>query len=115
MGILRVICLECRCVIDEIDSPNVSGCTHGFCAKCLKAMRSPKYHAEQRSKGFDACFGTTAHGQCWFDREGYVHNCHYRPLCLAQPNQKINLAPMIADLGVKSANEIDTGRDAVNV
>jgi hypothetical protein len=73
-------------------------------------MRSPKYHAEQLSKGYDACFGTTAEGVCWFDRpeEGYVHNCHYRPLCLAKPGQQmVDLTPMIADLGVKSAAEIE--------
>jgi len=70
-------------------------------------MRSPKYHAEQRSKGYDACFGTSVEGKCWFDRDGYTHNCHYRPLCLARPDQQqVDLTSMIADLGVKSAYEI---------
>jgi hypothetical protein len=100
---LQRICAECGTRFELIDSRGTdSGPTHGICNLCWISKRSPKYHNEQLSKGYEPCFGSGSEGMCKFDRTaaGYVHRCYYRPSCCGPRNALIDLSEMLAASGV---------------
>lgn len=100
---LQRICTECHTRFELVDSQGAeAGPTHGICNSCWISMRAPKYHGEQRGKGYETCFGSGSEGGCKFDHPatGYVHQCYYRPSCCGPRNALIDLSEMLAASGI---------------